>query len=759
MAQTEILHVTGMSCAGCAGRAERALSAVEGVSKAEVNFATHDAHVTFDAPARYSDLTQALMAAGYPAKEREAVHDATLESQLEIARLRRSVIWSAALTLPVLALAMGAHMVPGMHDLISRTIGHQASWVIQFVLTTLVLIGPGRVFFKRGIPALIRRAPDMNSLVALGSLAAWGYSTIATFWSALLPVGSREVYFEAAAMIVTLILVGRLLEARAKGQTGAAIRRLVALQPRVAQVEVDGKFVDVPVDRVKPGDLLVARPGARIAVDGVVVDGASHVDESMLTGEPMPVAKAANATVSGGTLNTTRVFKYRATAVGADTVLAQIIRMVETAQGAKLPIQGLVDQITYRFVPAVLLVALVTVLFWVALGPEPAISHALVAGVSVLIIACPCAMGLATPTSIVVGTGRAAELGVLFHKGEALQSLNDVDVVAFDKTGTLTEGRPQLTDIAFADGLDQSETLRLIAAAEAQSEHPVAKAILQATGSDLPKATDFRAHPGHGLQATVDGRTVLVGAARFFTREAIDLGNLRADGQRWSGQGKTVFYAAIDGRPAAVLSVSDKLKPATRATIAGLKRRGKRVLLLTGDSPEAAQAISAELGIEEVEAGLLPQDKLDHLKELQAGGLRVAFVGDGINDAPALAVADVGIAIGTGTDVAIETADVVLMSGNPQAVIWALDISSQTMRNIRQNLFWAFGYNVALVPVAAGLLYPAFGILLSPVFAAAAMALSSVFVVTNALRLRKAGRKHDARGRASTASKELLEMS
>ena len=592
----------------------------------------------------------------------------------------------------------------------------------------------------------------MNSLVALGTTAAYGFSVVATFAPGLLPPGTAAVYYEAAAVIVVLILLGRTLEARAKGRTGAAIRRLVGLAPKFARVERGGDVVELPLDQIIATDLVHARPGERIAVDGVVISGASYVDESMITGEPAPVAKAAGALVTGGTVNGTGALVLRATHVGADTVLSQIIRMVEQAQSAKLPIQGLVNRITLWFVPAVMALAALTVAVWLAFGPSPTLAHALVAGVAVLIIACPCAMGLATPTSIMVGTGRAAELGVLFRKGDALQGLQSVRVVALDKTGTLTAGRPELTDLVVMDGFVEADVLALLAAAEAQSEHPVASAILRAAQQrnlTVPQAADFDAIPGFGLRATVGGRALLAGADRLMRREGVVLPD--ADPALAMAQkGRTPLYLAVDGKLAAVVGVADPIKPTTPAAIAALLGQGLRVVMITGDNQATATKIAAELGIAHVVAEVLPAGKVDAIKALSIHG-PVAFVGDGINDAPALAAADVGIAIGTGTDVAIETADVVLMSGDLGAVVNAFVISRATMRNIRQNLFWAFGYNALLIPVAAGALYPFGGPLLSPALAAGAMALSSVFVLTNALRLRRVQGTHLAPPHSITA--------
>ncbi|MCA8870102.1 MAG: copper-translocating P-type ATPase [Rhodobacteraceae bacterium] len=737
------LNISSMTCASCVGRVDKALALVPGVLDVNVNLASETATVTYaEGAVELADLLKAAEDAGYPAEpaDNTAPEDRSARKESEARALARKTALAAALALPVFVLEMGAHVIPGMHDLIGRTIGHQTSWMIQFVLTTIILVWPGRAFYTKGFPALIKGAPDMNSLVAVGTSAAYLYSLVALFAPALLPEASRAVYFEAAAVIVGLILLGRWMEARAKGRTGAAIQKLLGLQARTARVMVEGEPQDVAIERIRTGDILLVRPGERIAVDGEVTEGSAHVDESMITGEPVPVAKTTGDPVTGGTVNGTGSFQFRATRVGADTTLAQIIRMVEEAQGAKLPIQGLVDRITLWFVPAVMAVAVLTVLVWLLVGPSPVLSYALVAGVSVLIIACPCAMGLATPTSIMVGTGRAAEMGVLFRKGDALQQLTGVDVVAVDKTGTVTEGRPELTDMVLADGFDRAEVLALVAAVEEQSEHPVADAIVRAARAENVARyaiENFESITGHGVRAQIAGRDVLVGADRLMTREGLEIGAMADAEKRLAEQGRTALFAAIDGRVAAVIAVADPVKPASTAAIRALHDLGLKVAMITGDKRETAEAIARETGIDHVIAGVLPDGKVTALDELRRGGRRVAFVGDGINDAPALAHADVGIAIGTGTDVAIESADVVLMSGDLRGVVNAFEISTRTMRNIRQNLFWAFGYNVALIPVAAGVLYPAIGVLLSPVLAAGAMALSSVFVLTNALRLRR----------------------
>ena len=750
------LSVSDMTCASCVGRAQRALAAQPGVLSASVNLAAESAQITYlDGATTPAQLAEALTKAGYPARQTSATapQDRTAQKEEEARDLARTLLLAAALALPVFLIEMGGHLIPALHMAIENSIGQQASWLLQWVLTSAVLAGPGRVFYAKGLPALAKGAPDMNSLVAVGTGAAYVYSLIATFAPALLPDTARAVYFEAAAVIVVLILLGRWLEARAKGRTGAAIAALLGLQLRTARVLRAGQPTEIQIEALRRDDLVLVRPGERLAVDGVVSEGTSFVDESMITGEPLPVAKAPGDAVTGGTVNGAGSLTVQATRVGADSTLAQIIRMVEQAQGAKLPIQGLVDRVTLWFVPAVMALSVLTVLAWLAFGAGAGLSYALVAGVSVLIIACPCAMGLATPTSIMVGTGRAAEMGVLFRKGDALQALGGVAVVALDKTGTITAGRPELTDMVLTGRTQRGTVLAAIAAVEARSEHPVAQAILRAAQAEnvaLPAAQDFRAEPGYGVWATVAGQQVIIGADRLMAREGIDTSALAQAESALAAKGRTALFAAIDGRVVALLGISDPLKPSSRAAVAALKAMGLQVAMITGDKASTAQVIADDIGIDHVIAGVLPSGKVEALAQLRAHG-RLAFVGDGINDAPALAHADVGIAIGTGTDVAIESADVVLMSGDLRGVVNAFEISRQTMRNITQNLGWAFGYNVALIPVAAGVLYPAFGLLLSPIFAAAAMALSSVFVLSNALRLRRIAPLMDERAAAPAA--------
>ena len=736
------LSITGMSCASCVGRVEKALLACPGVETASVNLATERASIQGQASA--DELVQAIAQAGYQARlidtSAQAQAEISARKQAQQAALKRELILASLLALPVFTLEMGSHMIPSMHHWIMNHIGTQNSWYLQCALTTLVLLFPGRDFYQQGIPALIRRAPDMNSLVAVGTAAAYAYSLVATFMPVLLPAGTVHVYFEAAAVIIALILFGRYMEARAKGRTSAAIQKLIGLRPNTAHVLRDGQITDLNIDAIVLDDILEVRPGERVPVDGVVTEGRSFVDEAMITGEPLAVEKTPGSSVTGGTINQQGALRLRATAIGGQTLLAQIIRMVEQAQGSKLPIQTVVDKITLRFVPAVMLAALLTFFVWLLFGSTPALGLALVNAVAVLIIACPCAMGLATPTSIMVGTGRGAELGVLFRQGEALQLLKDVRVVAVDKTGTLTKGQPELTDLETTAGFEPHQVLAAVAALEARSEHPIARAIVQAAENaqlSIPPLNEFQAIAGMGIHGHIASLHVAVGADRYMQELGLDVSVFASTAERLADEGKSPLYAALDGRLAAILAVSDPIKPSTPAAIQALHRLGLKVVMITGDNTRTAQAIARQLNIDEVIAEVLPAGKVAAVEELKVRHGRLAFVGDGINDAPALAAADIGLAIGGGTDIAADAADVVLVSGHLTGVATAIELSQATIRNIQQNLFWAFAYNTALIPVAAGLLHPFFGLLLSPVFAAAAMALSSVFVLSNALRLRR----------------------
>ncbi len=738
------LKIERLHCASCVGRAEKALRAVPGVIDANVNLATERAHVTLaSGAARISDLTQAIEAAGYhahPIAETSASAPHQHHHEDDAQSFNRALLLAACLTAPVFIAEMSAHLVPSFHMWLMRAFGLTPLRVFECALTAAVLFGPGWRFFTSGIPALLRGAPEMNSLVALGSGAAFLYSALVTFVPALFPKGTAEVYFEAAAVIVTLILLGRTFEARAKTRTGSAIRQLLDLKPKTAHVMREGAPVEVPLDSIVKGDVLLVRPGETVPVDGEVVEGSSFVDESMLTGEAEPKQKTIGANVVGGTLNGSGSFSLRATKLGADSVLSQIIRMVEDAQGSKLPIQALTDQVAARFVPAVMATAALTFLLWFFWGPAPALPFALTSMVAVLIIACPCAMGLATPTSIMVGTGRAAELGVLFRQGAALQTLRDITCIAFDKTGTLTRGRPELTDLFCFEGFSRDEVLALVASAEARSEHPIGKAFVAAAqnaGLALAEVSNFAAKAGFGVAAYVAGREVEAGADRFMKKLGYDVAAASAQAATFAHSAKTPLYIAVDGKLAAVAAVADPLKPSAAPAIAALQALGIETLMITGDANGTAEAIAVQVGIDNVVAEVLPAGKAKVIDGLRAEGKKIAFAGDGINDAPALAKADVGIAIGTGTDIAIEAADVVLMSEDLTSVVTAIALSRAVMRNIKQNLFWAFGYNIVLIPVAAGVLYPFYGVLLSPMLAAGAMAFSSVFVLGNALRLRR----------------------
>jgi copper-(or silver)-translocating P-type ATPase len=750
--------IEGMTCASCVNRITRFLSKVEGVSEANVNLASESATVRYDpASLTVADLVAAVDAAGYVARVEQATaadHETDIAEAAEarserdetsarhVRDLRRRLIVSGLLTLPLLAGLARMTVAPWLPAFLSNPL-------FQLAFATPVQFWAGRPFYAGAIKALRHKASDMNTLIAVGTSAAFGYSVAAIvfpdfFRAAGLGMDGAELpmYFDSAAAIITLILLGRFLEARARSHTSDAIRRLINLAPRMARVIRHGVELDVAVGDVRVGELVRVRPGETIAVDGVVTEGASGVDESMITGESLPVAKRADDLVVGGTLNTNGTLTFRATRIGADTVLARIIRLVSEAQGSRAPIQRLADVVTGYFVPAVLGLATLTFVTWFAFGPAPAFNLALLNTVAVLIIACPCALGLATPTSIMVGTGKGAEAGVLFRNAEALERLGSVRAVVLDKTGTLTEGKPRVTDVVrAADAPPEDDLLALVAAAERASEHPLADAIvrdaIEARGLSLPEATAFESVAGGGVAATVAGRRVLVGRPGYLEDSGVAVSALLAAADALAADGKTPVFAAIDGRVAAVIAIADTLKTGSAAAVAELHRLGIAVAMLTGDNRRTAEAIARSVGIDRVVADVRPDGKAAAVKALQAEGTVVAMVGDGVNDAPALASADVGVAMGTGTDVAMESAGVTLMSGDLRGLVTAIALSRATMRNIRQNLFWAFAYNVILIPVAMGALYPFTGVLLDPIIAAAAMALSSVTVVSNALRLRR----------------------
>lgn len=731
-----------MTCASCVSRVERVLGRVPGVSSVRVNLATERADLRLEASVDEQSLRSAVEKAGYrvgakPTAESNDVRETHADRARDLAH---KVRLAAALSAPVLVLEMGSHWISSVHHWVHQQLGREASWSIQLVLTLGVMLGPGRDIFAKGFRSLVRATPDMNSLVALGTASAFTYSLVATLAPTALPEAMQHVYFEAAAIVLTLILLGRFFEAKAKGRTSEAISRLIELAPSVALVERDGDWVEVNTREVVAGDVLLIKPGARIPVDGNVREGRSHVDESMLTGEPVPVLKEVDSVLRAGTVNQSSSFTMVATAIGEQTLLAQIVRLVEGAQASKLPIQAVVDRITAWFVPAVLGLAIATFGVWLVWGPDPALSMALVNAVGVLIIACPCAMGLATPTSILVGTGRGAELGVLFRHGDALQSLHEVKVVALDKTGTLTVGHPELTDWVAAPGFDGTTILALAASIESRSEHPIARAVVAAAkqrGLDVPTPRDVRADVGQGVSGTVNDQSIVLGSPRYLETLGVGVGELGARATELRALGKTTLGVAVNGTLAALFAVSDPIKASASAALGQLRDSGVVVAMVTGDNAQTANAVAKQLGIEHVIAEVLPEGKVAALRELKQRYGSVAFVGDGINDAPVLAAADVGIALGAGTDIAIEAAQVVLVRDDLTAIAAAMALSRATLRNIRQNLFWAFAYNAALIPLAAGALYPWFGVLLSPVLGGLAMAMSSVFVLANALRLRR----------------------
>lgn len=740
------LNITGMTCASCVGRVEKALNEQPNVDSVAVNLATGRALITAAGKSSLNTdkLVQTVVSTGYGASvavSRKIDADKReIEQKQQIRALTRNFWLAFVLTLPVFVLEMGSHFIPGVAELVHNTLGQRNNQLLQLVLTTAVLFGPGFQFFKHGIPALIKLAPDMNTLVALGSFAAWAYSFAVVVKPEVFPADSAHIYFEAAAVIVTLILMGKLLENKAKGRTGEAIKHLLSLQPDSANVWRNDAFVAAPIDSIIAGDLVAIEPGERIPLDGVITEGSSYIDESMLTGEPIPVEKSVDAQVVGGTVNCSGAFTFRVENVGEETVLAKIVDLVEKAQGSKLPIQAVVDKVSLWFVPAVMGIAALTFVYWLLIAPNGSLAFALVTAVSVLIVACPCAMGLATPVSIMVATGRAAEFGVLFRNGTSLQTLSKIQQVAFDKTGTLTLGKPAVTDFSVQSGMDEDHVLALVASVETKSEHPTAKAIVayaKERGIALLSISEFSVKTGSGVQASVEGSLVEIGASRqFVARDWYDP-DLEKRLDSLAENGKSPLLAVIDDKLAVIVAVADTVRETSAWAISQLKSLDIRSSMVTGDNKKTAKSIASSLGIDRVFAEVMPDGKVNTLKELQHSDGLLGFVGDGINDAPALAQADIGFAMGSGTDIAIESADVVLMNSDLGAVVNGVRLAKSTMRNIYENLFWAFAYNVALIPLAAGVFYPTLGISLSPMFAAGAMAMSSVFVLLNALRLKR----------------------
>ncbi len=739
------LSISGMSCAGCVAAVENALKAVVGVEEASVNFAEHTARVS--GAVAVGALIAAVKEAGYDAAELCGIEDQADKEAAEMAHYRellRKAVVAAAVGMPLFVLGL-AGWLPGL----AKGQG-QAFWLLAGMATLFVLYYSGRHFFTGAWKSFLSHNANMDTLIALGTGSAWLYSMLVAIFPDIIPTLARHAYFEAAAIIIALINLGSALEMRARGKTSEAIRRLIGLQPKTARVVREGKERDIPIGEVGLDETLRVRPGEKIPVDGVLTDGHSSIDESMLTGEPMPVEKNAGDPVVGGTLNRSGTFLFRAERIGRDTALAHIIEMVRQAQNSKPAIGRLADKIAAVFVPVVLIVAVITFLAWFNLGPEPRVSYMLVATMTVLIIACPCALGLATPISIMVGVGKAAEFGILIRNGEALQQARRLTTVVLDKTGTVTEGRPRVTDLVPVKGWDADRLLKIAASIETGSEHPLAEAVVEAgkdRGLELLDTADFESIAGQGVKALLDGRPVLFGNERLMKESGLHPGELQMQGQGLAQEGRTPVYLAVDGAVVGVVAIADPVKTDSAAAIERLLRTGLRVIMITGDSAATARAVAREVGIEEVIAEVLPRDKAERIAGLQAGAETVGMVGDGINDAPALARAHVGFAIGTGTDVAIESADITLMRGSLHGVADAIAISRATVRNIKQNLFGAFVYNSIGIPVAAGILYPFVGLLLNPMIAGAAMALSSVTVVSNANRLRWFG----GRGRRATA--------
>jgi Cu+-exporting ATPase len=737
------LPIHGMSCASCVKKVEDALNGLEGVVRASVNFATEQATVQYIPGAvSMEDFRKAVKDAGYEVLELERVQREDIVDREKAAReaeyRKLKLKFVAGLTLVIPVFLLGHWALLGFSKLFG--LSREVNFYLQFIFQTPIQFWVGWQFYVGAWKTAKHRSADMNTLIAVGTSAAYVYSVLVTFFPWVFSARGlvAEVYFDTAGAIIVLILLGRLLEARAKGQTSEAIKKLIGLQAKTARVVRNDREVDIPVEEVAIGDVVVVRPGEKIPVDGMIKEGNSSVDESMITGESIPVEKQRGDEVIGATINKTGTFRFEATKVGKDTMLAQIIKMVQEAQGSKPPIARFADIIASYFVPAVIGIAIITFIVWYLFGPTPALTYAMLNCVAVLIIACPCALGLATPTSIMVGTGRGAENGVLIRGGEALETAHKLTAIVMDKTGTLTKGEPSVTDIVESKGYKREDILRYAASAEKGSEHPLGEAIVdRAREENIPliNPEKFNAIAGRGIEATIEGKSLLMGNVKLLKDHGIPPDELDGKAEELSDQGKTPMFVAIDGNSVGIIAVADTLKENSKGAVDALQGMGIEVVMITGDNRKTAEAIARQIGIERVLAEVLPEAKAVEVQKLQAEGKRVAMVGDGINDAPALAQADVGIAIGTGTDVAMESADIILISGDLRGVVTAIALSRATMRNIKQNLFWAFAYNTILIPVAAGILFPFFGILLKPIFAAAAMSLSSVTVVSNALRL------------------------
>ncbi len=736
------IGIQDLRCASCVGFIEEELRTTPGVINATVNVATQEATIEYlPELASLAQFKAAIERWGYktrPAASEEPEDKVQEEQEREYRSLMAKFWFAAIISIPVLLTAYPQY-VPIVRDWSMETL--RLVWGAAAILTLPVLLWSGGGFFTGAIAALKHRSANMNTLIATGTAAAWLYSTATVLVPDIFPEGTAEPFFDVVAVVIALVVLGQALELRAKGRTSEAIKKLMGMQAKTARVIRNGQEIDVPVEEVLVGDIILVRPGEKVPVDGEIVEGTSSIDESMITGESIPVAKGPGDEVIGATINKTGAFKFRATKVGKDTALAQIVKLVQEAQNSKAPIARLADVVSGYFVPAVMIIAIWTFVIWFDFGPEPRLIFALVTSVTVLIIACPCALGLATPMSLMVGIGKGAENGILIRSGEALQTAQALDTIVLDKTGTITKGEPELTDVVPSQKWQNAsdKLLYLAASVERSSEHPLAEAIVngaRARGLELNEPDTFDAIPGHGVIATVDGHTVVIGNLKMMQRENIELGDLEVKAAQLADDGKTPMYVAIDGEAAGIIAVADTVKPDSAEAIAALHEMGIEVVMITGDNRRTAEAIARQVGIDRVLAEVLPQDKAYQVHLLQAEGKKVAMVGDGINDAPALAQADVGMAIGTGTDVAIEASDITLIKGSLKGVVTAIEISRATMRNIKQNLFGAFIYNTLGIPVAAGVLYPFFGLLLNPLLAGAAMAFSSVTVVTNANRLR-----------------------
>lgn len=738
---SEVLNIPEMHCASCTQKIEESIRSLPGILSIGINPVNKTARIEYLKGAfQFDQLSRTIGKAGYSVVRIIETNQNLSNSNEELLNLKKRLILAVIFALPVVAIEMVQHVFPPITPVLNQLIGESSIKYFQFIMTSILLCWPGFIFIKRGVMSLWHFSPDMNALVAIGTVSAWLYSVISTFTPSMLPKGADHIYYESAVTIVALILLGRFLEERAKGRANDSIRHLMNLTPKFAMVVRGELETETPVTEVVRGDRVRIKPGKTVPVDGLVVEGTTYIDESLISGEPIPVEKCMGSKVVGGSINQSGSILIEATNVGIESTISRIVRLIEEAQASKLPIQSLVDKITGWFVPVMILLAILTFLVWSIFGPAPSVNFALVNAVAVLIVACPCAMGLATPISIVVSTGRAASAGMLFRKGNGLERLRDIDVVVVDKTGTLTEGRPTLEAIVPSTTYSEIDLLTFASALESRSEHPIAKAIVDessAKGIKVGNVDKFEMTVGRGVSGIVEGKAVRIGTEQFVCENLTVDRALQQEFQSRTKNGQMVQYISIDGQVGGIFVISDQLKESSIETIKAIHDFGLATMMLTGDNAQTAKSVAQSLGISEFHAGLLPEQKIKKIRDLKKLGYKIAFVGDGINDAPALSESDVGIAIGTGTDIAVESADLVLMANDMRNVANAVVLSRVTMRNIATNLFWAFAYNICLIPIAAGILYPEFQILMSPMFAAFAMAMSSLFVVGNALRLKR----------------------